>query len=139
MRRPGVIAASLALAGAIAASAAGRDADTVAIRYSPRLGSTYGYEVTISGESLTQVEGQLLVRRRHDMTLHIDETVLESDGDGTMAEVELTAGDLGEQRLLVRLDRAEPGATIDAIEGIPTQLLGELAGRRVPGRDRSAT
>jgi hypothetical protein len=126
VRRLAAVAAVLLLAGC--------RAETVTVSFRPEVGATYRYEIEVTAETITRLEGSPLSRRTEQVQLVEDQTVLQRDADGV--EVHVVVGEPGTagQAFVVRLGRAAQLESITSTEGATPDVVGALGVNEiVPG------
>jgi hypothetical protein len=126
VRRLAVAAVFLLLAGC--------RTDTVTVSFRPEVGATYRYEIEVTAETTTTLEGSSPSQRTERVRLVEDQTVLQRDADGV--EVHVVVGEAGTagQAFIVRLGRAAQLESITSTEGAGPDVVGALGVNEiVPG------
>jgi hypothetical protein len=104
--------------------------DTVRLAFRPGPGRQYSYEVRVESVTVTTLGDAAPRRTSSSFVLRADQEVVRTVG--TMTEVRVRLAVVGgapeheATTLLVRLDRAAQLADVERIEGLPTNVLGQL-------------
>ena len=116
----------LAACALLLATVAGCRPDTVAVSFHPEVGAAYRYEVRVTSDSTTTLEGAAPEHRHEDITLIAEHTVLDSGPDGV--RVRVVVGEVGAaaQAFVVRFDRTALLQSIESVEGEPADIVGAL-------------
>jgi hypothetical protein len=119
-------AVALIAAGACTLVVAGCDPDTVDVSFRPTTGSTYVYESSISSVVTTQLADEDPDETHDSAVLRTTQHVLGAGEDGVQVQVGLSRPGSAERTFVVRLDRAAQLVSVESVEGIPSEALGEL-------------
>ena len=122
MRR--TLATVLAVLAALCLGACGDG--TVRVDFRPEEGATYRYEVRIRSESETVLATGAPQLRTDDVILLAEHTVLQTGVDGVRVRVVLAEPEGARRTFEVVFDRAAQLQAIESIEGVPSEVLGEL-------------
>jgi len=126
MRRALATVLAALLAGLAALGLIGRGEGTVRVAFRPEQGATYRYEVRISSTSETVLGAAAPARSADDVLLVAEHTVLATGPDGVRVQVVLAEPEGDQRTFEVVFDRAAQLQAIEAIEGVPAEILGEL-------------
>jgi hypothetical protein len=96
------------------------------VAFRPRVGARYGYEVEVRTRSTLRVEGRPPVSQDVPTSLVVDQTVLSTDGSGSVVQVVLHTGGEEERTVLVRLDRAAQLVGLEPVPGRDPAALADL-------------
>lgn len=103
---------------------------TVRVSFRPVQGARYTFDVRVQSESLVELDGRAPERRSDEVRLRADHTVLEAGPRGSRVQVTLTdverVASGSKRRFVVRLDRAAQLVRVERVEGVPSEVLGEL-------------
>lgn len=99
---------------------------TVRVDFRPEEGATYRYEVRIRSESETVLAAGAPQVHTDDVLLVADHTVVENRDDGVRVRVVLAEPGGEERTFEVVFDRAAQLESIESLEGVSTQVLGDL-------------
>jgi hypothetical protein len=100
--------------------------DTVVVSFHPRVGTTYRYEVQVTSDSTTTIEGAPPDRRHETVHLVAEHTVLAAGPNGVRVRVVVGEPGAAPQAFVVRFDRAAQLQSIDSVEGAPADIVGAL-------------
>jgi len=104
--------------------------DTVRLAFRPAPGRQYSYEVRVESFTVTTLGTNAPRRSSSSFVLRADQQVVRTVGTTTEVRVRLRviggAAEHGATTLLVRLDRVAQLADVERIEGLPTNVLGQL-------------
>ncbi len=99
---------------------------TVRLTFRPEVGDTYRYEVEVRTVSEVDLGGAAPERREEDVVLTAVHTVLRSGEEGVQVRVLLQSPGAPEQVFEVTFDRAAQLESVQSIEGVPDERLGNL-------------
>jgi hypothetical protein len=126
MTRRSLIALSLVavvLGGGFAACAD----PAVRLSYRPDVGTKSSYELRVATATTTQLEGKAAQKDRYSFVLRSDQEVKRArPGDDAQVAVRLSGAGQEARNFVVRLDRAGQLATVETVEGVPSEALGDL-------------
>jgi hypothetical protein len=110
---------------AVTLSAACTD-PAIRVSYRPTVGTRTSYEMRVNTSSTTKLTG-VPRRDRHSFVLQSDQVVRDADpGADTQVAVRLSGAGQKARDFVVRLDRAGQLATVETVEGVPSDALGNL-------------
>jgi len=100
--------------------------DTVRLTFQPTAGTTYGYVVDVTAETVTTLEGEKSRHQRQTVRLVEEQTVL--DADRTGVRVRVFVGEPGStgQSFVVRFDQNAQLRSIDAAEDATPDIAGAV-------------
>lgn len=118
---------SLIVVAAVVALGASACTDpAVRVSYRPAIGTRTSYEMRVNTSSTTKLIGEPR-RDRHSFVLRSDQVVRNaSRGADTQVAVRLSGAGQQPRDFVVRLDRAGQLATVETVEGVPSDALGNL-------------
>jgi hypothetical protein len=124
LRRPSALLLVPALGfGALGAC---HKATTVHVGFRPGTGATYRYEITVHSVTTTVLGDQPADRSTDDVTLESTETVLSSGPDAVHVQVVLRRAGSPDRTFQVRFDRGAQLSAVDAVDGLPPDVLGAV-------------
>ena len=97
---------------------------SVHVGFRPAAGATYRYEIKVQTVTTTVLGDQPPDRSTDDVTLVSTETVLSSGPDGVHVQVQLRRAGSPDRTFLVRFDRGAQLSGVDAVDGLPPDILG---------------
>ena len=100
--------------------------DTVAVTFRPKVGSTYRYEVDVTADTTTTLEGLAPDHKVDHVQLVEEQTVLAADASGVQVRVLVGQPGSVAQAFVVRFDRSAQLVSIDAAEDASADLTGAL-------------
>lgn len=112
---------------ATAAAGCSKPAEEVQVDYRPVVGTTYRYELTVSSVTVTRLDGEQPERSTDEALLEATDTVLDSGPDGVRVRVDLRRAGSPMRSFVVRFDRGAQLSGVEAVEGLPAEILGPLA------------
>ncbi|MDQ2826729.1 MAG: hypothetical protein M3Y04_07205 [Actinomycetota bacterium] len=117
---------SLILATAVACGAAltGCDKQAVRVGFRPDTGAVYRYEISVKSTTTTNLGDAAPQTSVDDVVLQSVETVLDSGPDAVRVRVQLTRAGSPDRTFVVRFDRGAQLAGVDAVDGLPPDVLG---------------
>ncbi len=117
---------SLILAAALASGAAltGCDKQAVRVGFRPGAGAVYRYEITVKSTTTTNLGDAAPQTSVDEVVLQSVDTVLDPGPDAVRVKVQLTRAGSPERTFLVRFDRGAQLAGVDAVDGLPPDVLG---------------
>lgn len=101
--------------------------EEVQVDYRPEVGATYRYELVVSSVTVTRLAGDQPERSVDEATLEATDTVLDSGPDGVRVRVDLRRSGSPDRSFVVRFDRGAQLSGVEAVEGLPPDVLGPLA------------
>jgi hypothetical protein len=122
-RRRGLAALAVVLAVPVLASCR---PDTVRVSFQPDEGTTYGYVVDVTAETLTELEGEEPRRQRQEVRLVEEQTVLDADESGVRVRVFVGEPGATGQSFVVRFDENAQLRSIDAAEDASPDVAGAV-------------
>jgi hypothetical protein len=105
---------------------AGCRPNTVVVSFHPKVGQTYRYEVQVTSDSTTTLEGAPPDHRHETVRLVAEHTVLAAGPSGVRVRVVVGERGAAPQAFVVRFDRAAQLQSIDSVEGAPADIVGAL-------------
>lgn len=99
----------------------------VQVDYRPEVGAVFRYELVVSSVTVTTLTDEQPERSVDEATLETTDTVLESGSDGVRVRVDLRRSGSPDRSFVVRFDRAAQLSGVEAVEGLPPDVLGPLA------------
>jgi hypothetical protein len=124
--RAGSPAALAAVAVCALGAGCASDDGTVTLAFEPEPGAEVEYETVIESTTVTDFPDTPSDTATDTARLTTHQRVLEVTEDGVRVEVALTRPEIGTRTFVVRFDRAAQLTTVEQVEGIPTDALGEL-------------
>ncbi|HUR76430.1 MAG TPA: hypothetical protein VMZ22_00655 [Acidimicrobiales bacterium] len=116
--------ASVAVAALLAA---GCSDPAVRVSYRPKVGTRTSYELRVTTRTTTELEGEGRTRGHESFALRSDQRVRRARaGADTQVGVRLSGAGQAPRDFVVRLDRAGQLATVESVEGVPSETLGDL-------------
>jgi hypothetical protein len=107
------------------AALAGCDKESpVHVAFRPAAGAVYRYEIKVQSVTTTVLGDQPADRSTDDVTLQSTETVVASGPDSVSVRVDLHRDGSPDRTFQVRLDRNAQLAGVDAVDGLPPDVLG---------------
>ncbi|HUQ39415.1 MAG TPA: hypothetical protein VM030_04625 [Acidimicrobiales bacterium] len=100
--------------------------DTVHVAFRPPPGAHYAYRVVVESTTVTSLDGRPDRRSHSRFVLLADHVVLASTETTTTVRVTLKSTGTTSRTLVVRLDRAAQLVEVERIEGVSTDVLGQL-------------
>ena len=118
--------ASVLLVAALAAGATltGCDKQAVHVNFRPEAGASYRYEIKVQSVTTTHLGDAPPERSVDDVVLESRDTVLASGPDAVRVRVELKRAGSPDRTFVVRFDRGAQLAGVEAVEGLPPEVLG---------------
>lgn len=101
--------------------------EEVQVDYRPAVGAVFRYELVVSSVTVTTLTGEQPERSVDEATLEATDTVLDSGPDGVRVRVDLRRSGSPDRSFVVRFDRAAQLSGVEAVEGLPPDVLGPLA------------
>lgn len=100
--------------------------ESVHVGFRPAAGATYRYEITVHSVTTTVLGDQPPDRAVDDVTLQSTETVVSSGPDAVHVQVVLHRAGSADRTFQVRFDRAAQLSGVDAVDGLPPDVLGSV-------------
>lgn len=100
------------------------DRESVHVGFRPQAGAVYRYEIKVQSVVTTLLGGQAPERTVEEITLESHDTVLAAGPEEIRVEVRLRRAGSPERTFHVRFDRAAQLAGVDAVDGLPPDVLG---------------
>jgi hypothetical protein len=122
MRRVHALVLLGAVGGALALPAC--DKQKVLVGFRPTAGTTYRYELRVQSTTTTRLGGDAPERSVDDTVLESRDTVLSSTPDEVRVQVVLARGGSPDRTFIVRFDRFAQLARVEAVDGLPPDVLG---------------
>jgi hypothetical protein len=98
----------------------------VHVGFRPQAGATYRYEIKVHSVTTTVLGDQPPDRAVDDVTLESTETVLSSGPDAVHVQVVLRRAGSPDRTFQVRFDRGAQLSGVDAVDGLPPDVLGAV-------------
>jgi len=105
---------------------AGCRPDTVAVSFRPKVGATYRYQIDVTADTTTTLEGQAPAHKVDHVELLEEQTVLAADASGVLVRVLVGQPGSTAQAFVVRFDRSAQLTSIDTAEDASADLAGAL-------------
>lgn len=102
----------------------GCDKESVHVAFRPQVGTSYRYEIKVQTLTTTVLGDQAPDKSSDDVTLESTETVTASGPDAVHVKVQLHRPGLPDRTFQVRFDRGAQLAGVDAVDGLPPDVLG---------------
>jgi len=102
------------------------DDGTVTLAFEPAEGAEVQYETVVESVTVTDLPGSAPTTETDSTRLTTRQRVLDVSDEGVRVEVALTRPGIGTRTFVVRFDRAAQLTTVEQVEGIPAEALGEL-------------
>lgn len=99
---------------------------SVHVGFRPTAGATYRYEIKVQSVTTTVLGDEPPARSTDEVTLESRDTVLSASPEEVRVRVELHRAGSPPRTFTVRFDRAAQLAGIDAVEGLPPEVLGPI-------------
>jgi hypothetical protein len=116
-----IVVPALALGAMVAC-----DKEAVHVGFRPPTGAIYRYEITVHSVTTTVLGDQPSDRAVDDVTLQSTETVQSSGADGVHVQVLLHRAGSPDRTFQVRFDRGAQLSGVDAVDGLPPEILGPV-------------
>ena len=104
----------------------GDEASTVQLGFRPPAGASYRYEIKVQSTTTTMIGDDAPERSVDEVVLESRDTVLSSGPDEVRVQVELRRAGSAPRVFRVRFDRGAQLAGVDAVEGLPPEVLGPV-------------
>ncbi len=114
----------MATALACGAALTGCDKQAVRVGFRPGAGAVYRYEITVKSTTTTNLGDAAPQTSVDDVVLQSIDTVLDSSPAAVRVRVQLTRTGSPDRTFLVRFDRGAQLARVDAVDGLPPDVLG---------------
>jgi len=98
--------------------------ESVHVGFRPETGTRYRYEIKVHSVTTTVIGDQPPARSVDDVTLESTDTVLSSAPDAVQVEVALRRTGSPDRTFRVRFDRGAQLAAVEAVDGLPPDVLG---------------
>lgn len=118
--------ASVLLVAALASGATltGCEEQAVQVNFRPEAGASYRYEIKVQSVTTTHLGDAPPERSVDDVMLESRDTVLDSGPEAVRVRVELKRAGSPDRTFVVRFDRAAQLAGVEAVDGLPPEVLG---------------
>lgn len=121
LRRPGLSLGVAVLCGGVLA---GCQQQAVHVGFRPEAGASYRYEIKVQSVTTTYLGDAEPERAVDDVVLESRDTVLDSGPDAVRVRVQLSRAGSPDRTFVVRFDRGAQLAGVDAVDGLPPEVLG---------------
>ncbi|MGH9138025.1 MAG: hypothetical protein ACRD0G_13440 [Acidimicrobiales bacterium] len=126
-RRAAAVFLAAVLVGAAGSLVAASDRPgTVELTFAPPVGTELDYETEVESLTVTDRPGEPPTTERVATSLDVHQQVVEIRDDGVLVDVALTQPSIGTRTFTVRFDRAAQLTAFEAVEGVPSEAIGEL-------------
>jgi hypothetical protein len=98
--------------------------ESVHVGFRPEAGATYRYEIKVQSVTVTVLGDDAPERAVDDVTLESTDTVLSAAPEEVRVQVQLRRTGSPDRTFNVRFDRAAQLAGVDAVDGLPPEVLG---------------
>jgi hypothetical protein len=98
--------------------------ESVHVGFRPEAGATYRYEIKVQSVTVTVLGDDAPERAVDDVTLESTDTVLSAAPEEVRVQVQLRRAGSPDRMFNVRFDRAAQLAGVDAVDGLPPEVLG---------------
>jgi hypothetical protein len=117
---------SILMAAALASGAglAGCDKQAVRVAFRPEAGASYRYEIKVQSTTTTNLGDAPPETSVDDVVLESVDTVLDSGPDAVRVQVLLKRAGSPDRNFVVRFDRGAQLAGVEAVDGLPPEVLG---------------
>ena len=102
------------------------DESTVQLGFRPPAGASYRYEIKVQSVTTTTLGEEAPERSVEELVLESRDTVLSSGPDEVRVQVELRRAGSADRVFRVRFDRGAQLAGVDAVDGLPPEVLGPV-------------
>ena len=102
------------------------DGSTVQLGFRPPAGASYRYEIRVQSLTTTMLGDDAPEQSVDEVVLESRDTVLSSGPDGVRVQVELRRAGTPDRVFRVRFDRGAQLAAVDAVDGLPPEVLGPI-------------
>jgi len=114
--------AAVALAAGLGLT--GCEKEAVRVGFRPPAGATYRYEIRVQSTTTTNLGDAEPERSMDDVVLESRDTVLESGPNAVRVQVQLVREGSPDRTFIVRFDRGAQLAGVEAVDGLPPDVLG---------------
>jgi hypothetical protein len=121
LRGPSIL---MAVALASGAGLAGCDKQAVRVAFRPEAGASYRYEIKVQSTTTTNLGDAPPETSVDDVVLESVDTVLDSGPDAVRVQVLLKRAGSPDRNFVVRFDRGAQLAGVEAVDGLPPEVLG---------------
>lgn len=118
------LALLLPLALAAGALTACDNPESVNVGFRPAAGASYRYEIKVQSVTTTVLGDEAPERSVEEITLESRDTVLSAAPEEVKVQVELRRAGSPDRTFRVRFDRGAQLAGVDAVDGLPPEVLG---------------
>ena len=102
------------------------DKGAVHVGFRPQAGARYRYEIKVQSQTTTVLGDRLPDHSVDDVVLESTDTVLSSGPDAVHVQVALRRAGSPDRTFQVRFDRGAQLAGVDAVDGLPPDVLGPV-------------
>ena len=102
------------------------DDKAVHVGFRPEAGATYRYEIKVQSVTTTELGDEAPDRAVDEVTLESRDTVLSAAPEEIKVQVQLRRAGSPDRTFRVRFDRAAQLAGVDAVDGLPPEVLGPV-------------
>lgn len=120
--------AAVALAGSLALAGCAKKEAAVRVGFRPDAGATYRYEIKVQSTTTTNLGDAAPERSVDDVVLESRDTVLDSSPVAVRLQVQLIRQGSPDRTFVVRFDRGAQLAGVEAVDGLPPDVLGSGGG-----------
>jgi hypothetical protein len=124
LRRLPLLLVPVVVFGALAEC--GDDETTVQLGFRPPAGASYRYEIKVQSTTTTMLGDDAPERTVEEVVLESRDTVLSSGPEEVRVQVVLRRTGLPDRVFRVRFDRGAQLAGVDAVDGLPPEVLGPV-------------
>jgi len=120
--------AAVALAGSLALAGCAKKEAAVRVGFRPDAGATYRYEIKVQSTTTTNLGDAAPEQSVDDVVLESRDTVLDSSPVAVRVQVQLIRQGSPDRTFVVRFDRGAQLAGVEAVDGLPPDVLGSGGG-----------
>lgn len=102
------------------------DKESVHVGFRPAAGASYRYEIKVQSVTTTLLGDEAPQRSVDEVTLESRDTVLSAGPEEVRVQVQLIRAGSPDRTFQVRFDRAAQLAGVDAVDGLPPEVLGPV-------------
>jgi hypothetical protein len=100
--------------------------ESVHVGFRPEAGAIYRYEIKVQSVTMTVLGDEAPERSVDDVTLESTDTVLSAAPEEVRVQVQLRRAGSPDRTFSVRFDRGAQLAGVDAVDGLPPEVLGPV-------------
>lgn len=115
-----------ALAAGVLTACNGDGEKAVHVGFRPAAGASYRYEIKVQSVTTTILGDEAPERSVEEITLESRDTVLSAASEEVTVQVELRRAGSPDRTFRVRFDRGAQLAGVDAVDGLPPEVLGPV-------------